>query len=148
MGGLIFAIVLFVNSGIPQQPGGPWIGQAIGFVTMTVPFTLYFALCESSQRSASIGKRVVGLIVTQRSGEQLSFMRALLRNATKFVPWEFGHTLVQQSAYNVSNEFPLWLWIPAAIALIGPLWWLIALALTGNTPYDRWFDVQVVRSGE
>ena len=118
----------------------------IGFVTMTLPFTLYFALCESSRWRASIGKRIVGLGVFRRSGEQLSFARALLRNASKFAPWEFGHTLAQQATFAGDGGFPVWLWGPTVIAVIGPLWWLAALFVTGDTPYDRWADARIARS--
>ncbi len=145
-GGLVFGVVMLATGGNFPRPGGPWMAQAIGFITMTLPFTLYFAVCESSQWRASIGKRTVGLGVLRRSGEQLPFPRALLRNAIKFVPWEFGHTLAQQATLAGGTEFPVWLWGPAVIATIGPLWWLAALFATGDTPYDRWAGARIARS--
>lgn len=147
-GSIIFGIVRLVSSGHPQRPEGAWAAEAIGFITMTLPFTLYFALSEGSRRQASIGKRVVGLVVVRRSGEKTSFTRALFRNAIKFVPWEFGHMLTQQAAYAGGGDFPVWLWGPAAIAAVGPMWWLLGLFAQGETPYDRWTDVRITRSSE
>ncbi len=146
--GLLFGIVMLITKGNPSQPANPWVGQLIGLVTMTFPFTLYFALCESSRWQASIGKRVVRLHVSRRSGGRLSLSRAFLRNAIKFLPWEFGHTVAQQAFAAGDEPFPLWLWGPFIIAMVGPLWWIVSLALTGHTPYDRWTSARVSHSGK
>lgn len=147
-GGVLFGFVMFATGGDPPRPGGPWTAQMLGFLTMTLPFTLYFAFCESSGWHASIGKRVLRIGVTGRSGQQLSLGRALLRNAIKFVPWEFGHTLAHRAALEGDGDLPVWLWVPAAIAAAGSIWWLAALFLTGETPYDRWTGVRVARLSE
>ena len=55
-GGMIFGAVMIATGGQPPQPGSPWAGQAIGFLTITTPFTLYLALFESSAMWASLGK--------------------------------------------------------------------------------------------
>jgi uncharacterized RDD family membrane protein YckC len=145
-GGLLFGTVMIATSGNPPQPENPWHAQAIGLLTMTVPVTLYFALCESSALRASVGKRALGLVVSMEAGERLLFRSALLRNAVKFVPWEFGHTVAQQAAFSGEGRFPAWAWGPAAVALVGPVWWLVALIVTGRTPYDRLAMARVERS--
>jgi uncharacterized RDD family membrane protein YckC len=145
-GGVVFAAVMIATSGDPPRPENPWTGQAIGFFSMTVPVTLYFALCESSAMRASIGKRMLGLVVTRETGGRLLFGAALLRNAVKFVPWEFGHTVAQQAAFSGEGGFPVWVWGPAAVALVGPLWWLISMMATGRTPYDRWALARITTS--
>lgn len=132
--GVIFAIVMLATGGEPPQSESPWIAQAIGFVSVTLPFTLYFALCESSRWRASIGKRALGLIAVRRSGEKLSFARALLRNAIKFAPWEFGHTVVQQAIHAKGEDFPDWLWGPMALAMLGPIWWIAPCSLQVKHP--------------
>jgi uncharacterized RDD family membrane protein YckC len=88
------------------RPENPWTAQAIGLLTMTLPVTLYFALCESSALRASLGKRVFGLVVSRETGERLLLRSALLRNAVKFVPWECGHTVAQQAAFSGEGGFP------------------------------------------
>ncbi len=145
-GGVIFAIVMLAADGEPRRPSGPWLAQAIGFVAMTLPFTLYFTVCECSPRHASVGKRVFALAVLRRSAEPMSFARTFLRNAIKFTPWECGHALAQQAIYAGDEGMPLWVWGPAVIAAIGPLWWIVSLLASGDTPYDRWVDARVSRS--
>ena len=142
--GLLFGVVMTMTGGHPPQPANPWIAQGLGFLTMTLPVTLYFAACESSAMRGSLGKRALGLVVSRETGERLSFPSALGRNAAKFVPWECGHTVAQQAAFS-SDGLPIWVWIPALIALAGPVWWLVALTATGRTPYDRWTSSRVAR---
>jgi uncharacterized RDD family membrane protein YckC len=115
---------------------------------MTMPVTLYFACCESSAMRASLGKRILGLVVSRETGERLLFRSALLRNAVKFVPWEFGHTVAQQAAFSGEGGFPAWVWGPTTVALVGPVWWLVAMIATGRTPYDRLASAQVARSAD
>lgn len=145
-GGVVFAAVMIATGGNPPRPENPWRGQAIGFVFMTVPVTLYFALCESSAMRASLGKRTLGLVVTRETGERLLFGAALLRSAAKFVPWEFGHMVAQQAAFSGEGGFPGWVWGPAAVALVGPAWWVLSMIATGRTPYDRWALARIVPS--
>ena len=142
-GGVIFGAVMIATGGNPPQLGSPWAGQALSLLTMTVPFTLYFALCESSAMRASLGKRALGLVVSRETGGRLSFGSALLRNAVKFAPWEFGHTVAWQSVFAGEAGLPAWVWGPAIIAFVGPMWWIVALIGTGRTPYDRWAFARV-----
>jgi uncharacterized RDD family membrane protein YckC len=142
--GMVFGTVMIATSGHPSRPENPWKAQAIGFISMTLPVTLYFAFCESSAMRATFGKRALALVVVQEGGGRLLFRSALLRNAAKFVPWEFGHTLALQAAYSGEGSFPAWLWAPAAFALVGPVWWVVSIIATGRTPYDRWASARVI----
>ena len=143
-GGALFGVVLLTSDGELPQPPTPWRGQLIGFVTMTLPFTLYFAVCEASRHGSTLGKRVVRLRVEHASGGRLSFGRAFARNALKFLPWECGHTIAQQAADASSESFPLWLWPLALVAMLGPLVWLCGIFISGVTRYDRWTSSRVV----
>ena len=147
-GGVLFGTVMVVTGGNAPQPANPWMAQAIGFLTMTVPVTLYFALCECSAMRGSVGKRILGLIVSRETGERLPFGSALLRNGAKFVPWEFGHIVAQQAVFSGETGVPTWVWGAAIVAFGGPAWWLIAMMATGRTPYDRWASARVVPSAE
>ncbi len=51
--------------------------------------------------------------------------------------------IAHQAVYAGETEFPIWLWVPAAVASLGPLWWLATLFLSGETPYDRWTNARV-----
>jgi uncharacterized RDD family membrane protein YckC len=145
-GGVIFGAVMITTSGNLPQWENPWHAQGIGFLTMTIPVILYFAVSESSAMRASLGKRVLGLVVSRETGGRLPFGYVLLRNVVKFTPWEFGHTVAHQAAFSGEEGFPAWVWGPATIALGGPVWWLVAMIGTGQTPYDRWALARVVRS--
>ena len=136
---------MLATDGKPQRLSGPWIAEAIGMLAVTVPFTLYFTLCECSKRRATLGKRVCALEVRRRSGEPLSFGRAFARNALKFLPWECGHMAGQQASFSGDAGMPVWVWVPAVISAIRPLWWIISLVVSGDTPYDRWVGARVGR---
>ena len=142
-GGLLFGAVMIATGGSPPRPANPSMAHGIGFVTMTVPVTLYFAFCESSTMRGSLGKRVLGLVVSRETGGRLPFGSALLRNGLKFVPWEFGHTVAQQAVFSGDEGVPAWVWGPVIVAFGGPAWWLIAMMATGRTPYDRWAAARV-----
>jgi len=135
-GGALFGTVMIATGGNPPRPDGPWIAQGIGFLTMTVPVLLYFAVCESSVMRASVGKRALGLIVLGEAGERLSFGSAVLRNGIKLAPWEFGHTLAQQAAFSGEGGLATWIWVPATFAFVGPVAWMAGVVVTGRAPYD------------
>lgn len=122
---------------------GCWRSRWIGWSWSCWGVTLYFALCDSSAMRGSLGKRILGLIVSRETGDRLPFVSALLRNGVKFVPWEFGHTVAQQAVFSGDGGVPTWVWGPAIVAFGGPAWWLIAMMATGRTPYDRWASARV-----
>ncbi len=145
-GAIVFGVAVLASAGIPEKPVDPWRAQGIGLITMTMPVTLYFALCEGSRMRASVGKRTAGLVVTGRTGERLSFARALLRNALKFIPWELGHMLAWQAATSDADRLPGWAWVPGIAAAALPLWWLATMLATGSPPYDRWAGARIRRA--
>ena len=120
-GGLLFGVILLLSRGSPRAVSNPWTAQAIGFLSMTLPVTLYFSIMEGSKGGATLGKRIVGLRVFTICGERISFSRALLRNGLKFVPWELGHLVAQQAFYSGDREISTWVY--------GPLVFSVALAL-------------------
>ena len=142
-GGVLFGTVMVATGGNPPPPTNAWMAQGIGFSTMTLPVTLYFALCESSAVRASLGKRILGLVVTRDTGERLPFGSALVRNGVKFVPWEFGHMVAQQVVFSGEAGLPTCVWGAVIVAFGGPVWWLITMMATGRTPYDRWAGARV-----
>ena len=146
-GGLLFGLVMLLTGGAPPRLGGPWSAQGIGFLTLTVPVILYFALTESSPARASLGKRALGLVVVRDTGEGLPFPSSLLRTAIKLAPWELGHTMAQHAVWSRDAEVPLWVWVPMAASFLGPVWWAVSIATIGVAPYDRWTAARVVPRG-
>lgn len=96
---LLFTVIIITQFGLEALTGGlpmRWLttGPRIeGWVWLSVslPTYLYFALSESSVQQATVGKRLLGLRVTDTAGKRISFGRALLRTIVKLIPWEVTH---------------------------------------------------------
>ena len=108
---LMVALGFTVNTVFPDISGRlfatPLSSQVTGFLTITLPVTLYFALSESSSWMATWGKRRKGLKVVQAHGRGLSRLRAFGRTALKFVPWELAHTCIWQVRFATQEPSPL-----------------------------------------
>jgi uncharacterized RDD family membrane protein YckC len=141
--GVVFGIVMLGYSGQPPTPSGPWIGEAVGFFSMTLPVILYFSICETSSWQATIGKRILSLRVVGSRTDRISFSRILLRNFVKFAPWELGHLVAQQAIFSSSSNLPNWVLVPMAISFILSLWWVISIYLWGKSPYDQIVGIRV-----
>jgi RDD family protein len=127
----------------------PASAELTSFMLLVLPVLLYFALLESSRWQATIGKRVMGLRVTTLDDGRVGFLRALLRNALKLIPWELAHTCLWRIPGWPLNpqEPPIWVtlglvlvWVVVAVYAIG-----LAISRTGQTPYDHLANVRVER---
>ena len=79
---LVVAFAMGMVAGILGMEG---MAEIIGWVAMTVVPFLYWPLLESSGWQATVGKRLMGLQVTDLEGNRLSFVHALLRAFAKIV---------------------------------------------------------------
>ena len=70
---ILNGIVMFSTGGEPNRPINALIAQLIGFLAMTLPSILYFAIFESSSWQASIGKHLVGPNNDNKSQDPESF---------------------------------------------------------------------------
>jgi uncharacterized RDD family membrane protein YckC len=82
--GILLSIVGigFINTENPDALFGPILGFYGGFQVAVV---LYFSLLESSKWQATLGKRAVGILVTDLAGQKIGFGRALGRYLAKFI---------------------------------------------------------------
>jgi uncharacterized RDD family membrane protein YckC len=78
------------------------VAQLTGFVFITLPVIMYFVLGESSKGMGSIGKRKLGLAVTDHKGERIRIFRSLIRNLIKFTPWELAHFAIWRLRFPTS----------------------------------------------
>jgi len=119
-------------------------------LVLVVPVTLMLAWLESSVRKASIGKRVRQLlVVNSRTGQRVSFRRALARNAMKIaVPWTIGHAAVYGIVVSsAAGSIPTAVWMATVLAYALPLAYIASLFFgTGRTPYDRISGTTVTRA--
>jgi len=61
------------------------------FLSISLPMWLYFTLTESTPYQATVGKRLMGLKVTDLEGQRLSLPAALWRTICKLGFFEIGH---------------------------------------------------------
>ncbi len=122
--------------------------DAVAFVTVVLPVSLYFALQEGSARQGTWGKRKLGLRVTGLDGGPLPLGRALVRAAVKFLPWQIAHTcLFHYPGWPLAPAAPP-AWVIVGFALV---WLLVIIYLvmlgfckSHRTPYDRLAGSQVL----
>lgn len=98
---LFFFVSPFVR---PWFAASPLQAELAGFLLLTLPFVLYFVICEASRWSGSIGKRMVKLrVVDNKSKERLTLGQSLKRSVLKFLPWELAHFAIWNSFIFESN---------------------------------------------
>ena len=75
------------SGGVPDETAILAMMGGLGFVYLFVIVSrwLYYALQESSPAQATLGKRAVGIIVTDEEGERISFGRATGRYFGKMI---------------------------------------------------------------
>jgi uncharacterized RDD family membrane protein YckC len=88
--GIFILMPLMKGAGI--SPDNPWVlltGQSRQILAinmlMFMASWIYFALLESSAWQATLGKRALGLLVTDLNGRRISFARASARHFAKIV---------------------------------------------------------------
>ena len=88
---------------------GAATAELLGFLLLTLPVVLYFAILEASPWQATLGKRALGLIVVRDSRGRLPFGRAIVREAVRFLPWELSHALLWRIALAPDRgSMPAW----------------------------------------
>jgi uncharacterized RDD family membrane protein YckC len=60
------------------------LAGVVSLISMVIT-VLYYAILESSNMQASIGKLALGLVVLDESGQKIDFSKALIRNLGKIV---------------------------------------------------------------
>jgi uncharacterized RDD family membrane protein YckC/phage FluMu protein Com len=79
------ALIDLIILGIAEEavrfvlPGRMWVGENFGFAL----WFLYYTALESSREQATIGKRILGIIVCAADGRRLTFPRAAIRTLAK-----------------------------------------------------------------
>jgi uncharacterized RDD family membrane protein YckC len=128
-----------------------WSAELMGFLTLTLPVLLYFAILESSTAGATLGKRALRLRVRGHDGMQLGPARSLLRSAVKFLPWELAHFTIWHYVYATTAHAqpPAWTMIALVFAYVLVAVFLATLVVGRfhRTIYDRVAGSSVVLVG-
>lgn len=140
---VLYAILLFAVTSLffdVRQAGlNPYFGQLIGFLTLTLPVITYSYLTEKGNWKATIGKRVLNLIVL--TPENKTNKSILIRNLLKYLPWELAHTGVHWIIYfeSVGRETPIWTWIILIVPQVLVFVYFISIILSKgqSSIYDR-----------
>ncbi len=105
------------------------VGWVANLAVIFVPF-LYWPVLESSRWQATVGKRIMGLQVTDLDGDRLSFVHALLRAFAKIVssiPFGLGFLI---AAFTARKQALHDLIVKTLVVRTGPSHlWKIVLAL-------------------
>lgn len=80
-----FVIGLAGGAGGADQAAVQIVAAVLGGLFGLVAYWLYFALFESSAKQSTLGKRVVGVYVTDLAGRRISFARATGRHFAKLI---------------------------------------------------------------
>jgi uncharacterized RDD family membrane protein YckC len=125
----------------------PITAELVGFLTLTCPVILYFALTEVSSWQATLGKRALRIVVVGQAGTRLPFGRAIVREVVRFLPWEMAHSLIWPLALAPHLE-PL----PVTIGGFAVVYLLVFVYLVSlfvgsehRTVYDRIAGSRVMR---
>jgi uncharacterized RDD family membrane protein YckC len=78
--GVLIALI-YVVAGIN------FVSQAFSLFCFIVAYWLYFSIQESGPTQATLGKRLLGIRVTDLQGERISFARSSGRNFAKIINW-------------------------------------------------------------
>lgn len=123
----------------------PFFNQMIGFFSLTLPVVIYFILCETSNRKATVGKRLLGLKVQSEKGE----IGIIIRNLIKFLPWELAHAGIHWLLFyqSLGKNISSWIWGMILIPQLIVIGYLVSLFLSGgkNTIYDSISNTKVLR---
>jgi uncharacterized RDD family membrane protein YckC len=74
----------------PDSAVQVWTATVLSF---SLPAWAYFAVSDASKRGATVGKKLMKLMVVRSTADsgRLSYGRALGRSALKLLPWELAH---------------------------------------------------------
>ena len=133
--------------GITPSLDNPLVSQGLVILVLTQPVVMYFALSESFRWQATVGKRLLKVVVVDTSGGRATFKQTAIRAIVKFLPWEYFHTIYWHWEGFPMNPAPPTTFQIVAMAfgwlVIG--WFIISLFVgSGRTPYDRAAETIVV----
>jgi uncharacterized RDD family membrane protein YckC len=136
--------LLLVDRSVPSLG---W--NAVSFVVLIVPATVWLAAWEGGRSGATPGKRLFGLRVRVPQVGDVGWRLAAVRNALKVaLPWELGHTaaflLADPKASGLTMLFSIAFGVLACALAAG---YVASLFIgIGRTPYDYAAATHVVRS--
>ncbi len=125
----LLGLTLLIYKMIGHSPTAPdpFVGQLVGFITLTLPVFAYFFITEKGKRKATIGKRKLKIQVETEAVNPTR--NVLVRNILKLLPWEIAHIGVQWVVYYSNNnaEIPFWTWAVLIIPQVAVVLYLFSI---------------------
>ena len=143
----LYAVILFAFSPLlrPLFVQSANVAELTGFILLTLPFTLYFAISEASKWSASVGKKLMKLrVIDNKSTRRIRFPQSLLRSAVKFLPWELAHFAIWHAFVFASNLQNVAIGALAVSYFLMFVYFVGLLRKPHRTLYDRISNTKVV----
>lgn len=137
-----------LRSGFNSAMSNAVTAELLGFVFLTAPVVMYFAILEASSWQATLGKRAVGVVVVGASRGRLALGRALAREGLRFLPWELSHALLWRVALAPDkNSVSGWVTWGFVVVYLLVLAYLVTLFVGSQhrTLYDRVAGSYVLR---
>ncbi|HQZ88641.1 MAG TPA: RDD family protein [Thermomicrobiales bacterium] len=100
--GIVLAIIVYMAGGSTDATD-----LAVGTIVALTAFVshwLYFALQESSERQATVGKRAMKIVVTDEHGRRLSFARATGRSFARLLSGVFFYLGYILAAFTAQKQ--------------------------------------------
>jgi uncharacterized RDD family membrane protein YckC len=104
------------------------LGDLAVFALTVLPAGLYLGLTEAGARSATLGKRRLGLAVATTAGARPGPGRIALRTVVKLLPWQLAHLAVLRLALDAGPAAFAWTADGLALGLVALT---VALAVAG-----------------
>lgn len=125
------------------------IAQLAGFLLVTVPVSLYFAIGDSKRFEGTFGKQKMGIRVVEASGNPVGLLRSFWRVALKFLPWELSHFLVYRLIYLDDGAVPLQLMIIGGLVYALMFAYILSAFFSKEkrSVYDVLSGTRVIRKG-
>lgn len=146
---LVLLLTVVAAPGIQDYFNGPvGTAQLAGFLLVTLPVSLYFAIGDSTLFKGTYGKRKMRIQVVDVHAQPTGILRSAVRVIFKFLPWELSHFLVYRLVSLGENEFPVFLMlIGSLVYLLIFIYILTAIFSKENRSlYDRLSGTKVIRT--
>ncbi|MEG3863816.1 RDD family protein [Microcoleus sp. herbarium12] len=135
--GIILNIVGFIIVGrSPAELTTPDIKLGMYLILITLVSWVYYAVLESSSMQGTLGKRVVGIIVTNLQGNKISFGKATARYFAKSICvlfWILAVLVAVMAPSQAGNESP-YVYVFIALVVIGFVVLIVGSLMAVYTP--------------
>lgn len=144
---LVGLLTMVIAPNLQDYFNGPaGIAQLTGFLLVTLPVSLYFAIGDSFLFKGTYGKRKMKIQVVDGQGQPIGIMRSIVRTILKFLPWELSHFLVYRLVSLGEGEFPLHLMLIGSLVYLLIFVYILSVIFSkeNRSLYDRLSGTKVV----